>query len=182
MNNEALETLRDGVLGKRRPNHWEKRMGAMLRGAQVHNYDANSVGYKREVLEAPYCQAIIVGVHMENVVDEIQELTKCLDGSTAVLRNLVNEVTSMTNLIEPALLDSIKRARANRMALVQELRASLEQMREVRSFFLDSNYEKEMDRLERFTRLCREMLELKAAGIFDAVCDSAIRLAIKEEQ
>ena len=68
------------------------------------------------------------------------------------------------------------------MNLISEIRACLENLKEIRSFFLESNYEKEMERLERFVKICKEIQQLKQSGIFDDICDSAIRMAIREEK
>ena len=70
--------------------------------------------------------------------------------------------------------------RATRMATVNEINASLAAMREIRKFFLESDYETEMTRLERFVRVCRDLQDLKASGVLDAIADTSIKLAVQE--
>lgn len=72
--------------------------------------------------------------------------------------------------------------RTARMTVVQELELSLKSLREVRRFFLDNDYRTEIDRLKEFAALCERLKALKESGFFDAMCDSAIRLALKETE
>jgi len=54
------------------------------------------------------------------------------------------------------------------------------ELRDIRKFFLESDYKTEVERLERFVSLCREIKALKESGLFDAVCDTAIRMSVQE--
>ena len=125
--------------------------------------------------------ALTVGVRME----EIGNLIKCanmeVSESKEVLEKLANDVKALSSVIEPALLDHIKGIRSARMAAVTEINQSLQALRDIRKFFLESDYQTEMERLERFVKICREINELKQTGILDVICDASIRLAIKEE-
>lgn len=101
--------------------------------------------------------------------------------SKKILQDLANEIRALSDVVNPSLMEQIKNIRQARMTVVSEIRESLSALREIRAFFLESNYETEMQRLERFVRLCREIQALKSEGVFDAVCDTAIRMALKEE-
>lgn len=122
---------------------------------------------------------------IENTPEEnrVKELLKQsndeLERSKKILQDLANEVTAMTDIVQPALEKQIGALRSARMSTVNEIRESLSSLREIRKFFIEDDYEVEMNRLERFVKLCRELQELKAAGVFDAVCDAALRLAVK---
>jgi hypothetical protein len=98
------------------------------------------------------------------------------------LQQLSNQVRAISDVIEPELAKQITTIRNQRIALVSELRQSLDMLKDVRKFFLESDYDKEMERMERFVRVCQQIKELKDDGTFDAVCDSAIRLAVREER
>ena len=115
-----------------------------------------------------------------NPVDKMLETTnKEMETAKRVLQELANEVTALADIVQPALEKQIASLRSARMATVNEIQ-SLTAMRDIRKFFLEADYAVEMERLERFVRLCRDLQELKASGVFDAVCDTALRLAIKE--
>lgn len=117
---------------------------------------------------------------MEDVNNLIHAVNDEAAESKTILQNLKNDVSELSDIIQPQLYKMAHDLRASRMAVVTEIRDSLAAMREVRKFFLESDYVTEIDRLERFVRLCREFQALKAAGVLDAVLESAIRLAIKE--
>lgn len=107
-------------------------------------------------------------------------LNKELTESKAILQNLANEIRAVQDIVGPALMAHAQQLRSARMTVVSELQTSLVALREVRKFFLESDYADEMDRLERFVRVCKEVQVLKQSGVFDAVVDSAIRLAVQE--
>lgn len=171
------------------PGIFDRMCGGVIRAASVPIGSAPRSRGKREPEEVLFDQrifnkfnldALIAGRLMEETEKLLQGVNAEVRESSETLKELKNEVSALTDVIHPALLEQIKEIRSARMALVQEIRESLQSLREIRKFFLESDYATEMERLERFVRLCRELQELKHAGVFDAVCDSAIRMAIKE--
>jgi hypothetical protein len=101
--------------------------------------------------------------------------------SKDTLEKLVNDMGAVFEILAPKLIDQVKRMREHRMAVVREVQESLSALRDIRKFFLDADYEREMERLERFIRACREIEALKASGTLDAVCDTLIKLMLKGE-
>ncbi|KKL81324.1 hypothetical protein LCGC14_1995850 [marine sediment metagenome] len=75
----------------------------------------------------------------------------------------------------------VQKIRESRMAVTLELKQTLSAMRDVRTFFLESDYEKEMERLERFVTLGERMKTLIQDGTIDAMCDVVLKLAIGKE-
>jgi hypothetical protein len=120
------------------------------------------------------------GSFMEETVELLNAVNAEVAESKARLEALANEVRALSDVVNPALAEQANALRTARMSVISEVNQSLTAMRDVRKFFFESSYEEEIARLERFVRVCREIQELKKAGIFDAVCDAAIRLAIKE--
>lgn len=125
-------------------------------------------------------KAVIAGNVMEQLATLIHETRDELEASKVSIQSLANEVRAVYDVIGPELLKQAKELRAARMNVVAETRDSLAAMKDVRKFFLESDYELEMARLERFVALCREIQALKASGVFDAVCEATIRMALKE--
>lgn len=128
-----------------------------------------------------YLDALTIGHLMEETVHLIQAINAEVEESKRVLTGLSNDVRAVFEIVGPQLLQQAKELRAARMTVVAEIRDSLAALRDVRRFFLESEYSVEMDRLERFVRLCKELRVLKESGILDAVADTAIRLAVREE-
>lgn len=123
---------------------------------------------------------LTIGAIMEDTADLTKAALAEAKESKHVLEEIRNQVSALADIIHPALINHISEIRTARMAVVSELSQSLTMLRDVRKFFLESNYEQEMERLERFIAACKEIQRLKAEGVFDAVCDSAIRMAVKE--
>jgi hypothetical protein len=125
--------------------------------------------------------ALRVGSDMEKINEELKEVNEQVAESKKILKEMSNEVSAMAAVIQPKIENHIKEIRAMRMTLLQELSQSLNALREVRKFFLESDYQIERDRLRDFIAMCKELQILKDTGVLDAVCDSAVRLALKEE-
>jgi len=114
-------------------------------------------------------------VMLKKVNDEVKE-------SKVILQNLVNEVKAVNDLLQPELLKTVLSIRTSRETVTRELSKALTTMRDVRKFFLESDYKEEMERLERFVALGERMKALINDGTMDAVCDMAIKLAVGEEE
>ena len=94
---------------------------------------------------------------------------------------MCHEILALDDIINPALVEHIRKIRENRMASISEITVCLNGLREIRKFFFESDYQEELSRLKEFVGLCKELAKLKESGILDAVSDISIRLAIKEE-
>lgn len=117
----------------------------------------------------------------------MEEATAMMNASKEQLREARKELEQTANQIKvlketifPELVAYAQEIRTMRMTAVSEMSQILNEMRQVHKFFIDSSYEREMKELERFVGLCKEIQALKRDGVFDAICDSAIRLAVKE--
>lgn len=123
---------------------------------------------------------LMIGGFMEDTVMLLREVTKQAEESRKVLEDLSNQVAVIYDVLKPILLKQLSDLRNQRIGMVSEYRDILNAGKDLRNFFLESDYKEEIERLERFVSLCREIKSLKADGTFDAICDSAIRLAIGE--
>lgn len=124
--------------------------------------------------------AAIVGLKMAEADQLLKAVRDEVEESKKTLQSLSNEVSAVYDSVAPALLQQAQALRSARMTIVGELHDSLTVLRDVRRFFLESDYATEMERLERFIRVCKEIQALQQAGVFEAVCESALRLAVKE--
>ena len=122
-----------------------------------------------------------LGKKMEDTVSLIHAILEEAKESKETMEELYNKATSILDEINPALLKQAKELRSTRMTMVSEISQSLTALKDIRKFFLESDYQHEMERLERFVKICHELKELKQEGVLDAISDIAIRLAIKEE-
>lgn len=119
-----------------------------------------------------------MGVMMTNAAEEMRAITEAVEDAKGVLNTLADEARDLTDKIEPELLNSIKRVREARMTLTNEVRDALVLMREVRKFFLESDYATEVARVHEFVGVCKELAALRDNGVLDAVSDTILKLAV----
>ena len=71
----------------------------------------------------------------------------------------------------------LEEIRQTRFAMVGEVSQMTGALKELRQFFLGSDYATEITRLKEFVGLCERLQELKASGFLDAVADTLLKLA-----
>ena len=116
---------------------------------------------------------------MESTVEHLNLLKEEMVESRKSLEATFNEIQALNSKLLPMIKDEILALRNARMAIVQETQASLVALRDVRKFFLESDYDKEVKRLTEFTALCNELRKIKDNGTLDALCDSMLKLTTK---
>ena len=94
---------------------------------------------------------------MEDAAALLKTVTSEVAESKAVLQKLGEEVMDLSEIIGPALIQQIKDLRTSRMAVVSEVHQMLGALRDIRRFFLESEYAVEMGRLERLVSVCRDL-------------------------
>lgn len=117
---------------------------------------------------------------MEQTTEMMKVATEEMKTARKELEATANQVKAIRDVVFPELTSYAREIQSMRMTAVSEMTHILNEMRQVHKFFIDASYEREMKELERFVSLCKEIKQLKADGVFDAVCDSAIRLAVRE--
>jgi hypothetical protein len=118
---------------------------------------------------------------MEYTADQLADVKTELQEAKTVLQQLSNDVRALAGIVNPLLEEHVAALRRARMATVGEVHQTLTALKDIRKFFLDQQYTLEIDRLQQFVQLCQALADLKQSGVLDAICDSAIRLAIREE-
>lgn len=70
--------------------------------------------------------------------------------------------------------------RQTRFAVVSETADMTKGLRDVRQFFLGSDYSEQITRLREFVDLCERLHKLKQSGFLDTVADTMLRLAERQ--
>lgn len=118
------------------------------------------------------------------VCDEIARLPK--ETRPAVLaaqdaRQIVTELTlGIGGDMERFRTDSNKfvtELRQCKFAVVTETKEMLGPLKEIRQFFLGSDYTTQMKQLREFVELCERLKALKDSGFLDTVADTMLKLA-----
>lgn len=100
---------------------------------------------------------------------------KALREATKTAKECMEEMRSSSKIF----LDEI---RQTKYATLAETSALVAPLKEVRQFFLGSDYEKQMVRLNDFVNLCERLQKLKDSGFLDSVADTMLRLAERESE
>ena len=74
--------------------------------------------------------------------------------------------------------ERLKEFRMTRIAVDTEMRLLLASLKEVRMFFLDDDYQKEIARLKEFADVCERLQQLKSSGFLDTVAETILKLAV----
>jgi hypothetical protein len=75
----------------------------------------------------------------------------------------------------------VEAIRAKRMFMVTETAQIGNALREIRQFFMGSDYKEEQARLKEFVELCERLQALKQSGFLDSIADTMLTLAIKND-
>ncbi len=165
-----------------RMNQFDRLAGAVMIASQEtpsrHGY--RQPGYRLSVLNTPESQATFTGLHMAEVNALIHSMNEELSESKEILEGLSNKARALLKEVVPVLGEMVTALRSSRMAAVSEIAQTVSALRDVRKFFVEEGHEDEMARLERFVALCKELKTLKDEGVLDAVCDTSLRLAVKD--
>lgn len=177
---EAIENLTDDVRrGSATHAGIQSGMKAMLRNAQAK---AGVPGrFSAAVLAEPGAVSLIVGNKLDQTVALTSAVTNELRQARLEMKAIQAETTEIAEVILPAMMEYVSKLRSARMAVTSEMAQSLAALKDVRKFFLEEDHAAEVARLERFVSLCQAMIDLKKNGVLDAVCDSALRLAVNEK-
>jgi len=141
---------------------------------------------------------LVVGVKDKHKMKLIQALDS-LGGVTKeeglmVLRDCATEYTNATVELKKANLafreemrklqeiskQAITETRSRRHALVKETADSLDALREMRMFFIESDYQIERDRLADFVEVCERLKALHDSGFIDVVSETMLKLAVDD--
>jgi hypothetical protein len=68
--------------------------------------------------------------------------------------------------------------RGKRMTMVTEAAQMTNALKEIRQFFLGSDYKEEIARLSEFVDLCERLQRLKESGFMDSIADTMLTLSV----
>lgn len=122
-----------------------------------------------------------VGEEMEIASNMLTEAQAVLSETITETRQKYTQLMEAANEVNDGLLAHVQALRSSRMACTSEIQQSLGALRDIRKFFIESDYAVEMERLERFVKTCEALRDLKADGTLDVVTDIALKLALSRD-
>jgi len=177
MSMEGLLKYRDSRI---RNSFFIKAGKEIINNAAVKMPYREGFGYSTDKINEG--NVIYTGGIMVSVNEELKMANEQVEESKQVLQGLYNDVRALNELVSPLIRSQILELRNARMSVVSEVQTMLVMMKDIRKFFLESDYKEEVERLGKFVALCKELEELKSSGIMDAVSDVMIKLSLKESE
>ena len=116
--------------------------------------------------------------HMEeHYPKDTSDIARAMLDARLVLNEQMKTIGAAMDEFERVTKDAVLKVRSNRMASVTEASTVVNALKDVRQFFLGSDYEKETKRLAEFVDLCERLKKLKDSGFLDTVADTMLRLS-----
>jgi len=183
----AKEKELDRLPRKARP--FRKKLNYLLREAAIfpNGYNVGkgkqeAQGYSKSVMLSVAGYVTIMGNIMEELNKLLEIANEECEGAKKNLQKLHNDVIAMHKVIAPELLKLIREVRSSRMEVTTELHKALTQLRDVRKFFLEAEYKEEMERLQAFVALAKELKGMIEDGTLDSLATVMLKLAINQEK
>lgn len=136
-------------------------------------------GHVEELLNRDDVEVIAV----EKREKDTQKLVDNLQSLEARARDIHGSLDYLlANMEEPFVKSSeligkhLALLREKRFAIDTESRLMMNQLKEVRQFFLDEKHDREVDRLREFVDLCERLKVLKESGFLDTIADTILKL------
>ena len=156
-------------------SHWSKSVSATIQEAKV----GNEAKYKKSIIDNN--QIFNAGEKIEIMKQELLETATEAEEALEKVRGIYNNIVATYDQVQPHIKEMVTSIRSAKQGVVFELSSALTLMKDVRKFFIDSDYKEEMERLEAFVKLGERFRELIKDGTFEAVCDASLKLAVGKE-
>lgn len=117
------------------------------------------------------------------IMQEIQKLPKEATGivkqakeSREIIDQLLHGIGGEMERFKAEAGEHIQNIRSTRYTIVSETNTMMNALKDVRQFFMGTDYKEQIDRLRGFVELCERLQKLKESGFLDAVADTMIKL------
>jgi len=124
-----------------------------------------------------------VGQMQQLIMQEIQKLpkeatplVKQARESREIIDQLLHGIGGEMEQFEADVGKHIQTIRSTRFTVVSETNTMMNALKDVRQFFMGTDYKEQIDRLRGFVELCERLQKLKESGFLDAVADTMIKL------
>jgi hypothetical protein len=139
----------------------------------------NEEGYRETLYDLNSASTVAVDEHEKAIKKQVktyEDLTEKARELTATVEYLVTEMEGPWEGFQDSIKSALATVREQRIALGSETRLLMGSLREVRQFFLEETYEKEIRRLSEFVDLCERLKSLKDSGFLDVIADTILTL------
>jgi hypothetical protein len=136
-------------------------------------------GFRESLYDIDSCTGPAIDLHEDEVKKGIKRHDELLEKArevTAALDYLVTESRGPWTEHMEFIKSAIATTREQRIALGSETRLLMSSLKEVRQFFLEKDYQEQINRLHDFIDLCERLKALKEDGFLDSIADTILKL------
>ena len=147
--------------------------------AQEYKPNPNAIKVKRvngeDLIDLHQVQQIIMD-QIAKLPKDASPVVKQAKESREIIDQLLHGIGGDMQRFQAEAKEHVKNIRTTRYTVVTETSTMMNALKDVRQFFLGSDYKEEIGRLTEFVSLCERLQKLKTSGFLDAVADTIIKL------
>jgi hypothetical protein len=151
-------------------------MSGKLMGAANHPADPIRIIAGQEMVNEDWMNNALIG-EINDLPSKMNPQIKAAREAREIVRELLKGIGHEMTQFEENCRDHLNVIRGKRIAMVSEATSITAALKEVRQFFIGSDYKTEMERLGEFVSLCERLQKLKDSGFLDQVADTMLNLA-----
>jgi hypothetical protein len=121
--------------------------------------------------------AVLICAEIAKLPKETRPNVKAAEDAREIIRELTIGIGGEMEKFRADSKRYLEDIRNTRFAVVTETSQMTGALKEIRQFFIGSDYKEEIARLKEFVELCEKLNALKDSGFLDNVADTMIRLA-----
>jgi hypothetical protein len=129
----------------------------------------------QEMLEIEQVQHLIM-LEIQKLPKEATPIVKQAKESREIIDQLLHGIGGEMERFKAEAGEHIQNIRSTRYTIVSETNTMMNALKDVRQFFMGTDYKEQIDRLRGFVELCERLQKLKESGFLDAVADTMIKL------
>lgn len=133
----------------------------------------------QQMIDLDSARALIC-MEIANLPRETRPAVKAAEDARQVIAELTEGIGGQMEKFRSDVKLYLEDIRQTRFAVVTETSHMTTHLKEVRQFFLGSDYKEQVGRLREFVELCERLQKLKESGFLDCVADTMLRLAERE--
>ena len=151
-------------------------MSGQLKGTAGSPSDPVRIVAGEEMVDQEFFNNAIIA-EVNELPNRMNPQIKAAREAREIVRELLKGIGHEMTQFEENCRDHLNAIRGKRIAMVSEATSITAALKEVRQFFIGSDYKLEMERLGEFVSLCERLQKLKDSGFLDQVADTMLNLA-----
>lgn len=188
---KVTEAFAENRKPKRKRKHMSNKSGVATSGGYIPEAGNHFPNQDRQLNNG--LKIVMVGGKEMIDVDSAHEFViRCVNEMPKETRPMVQSAQDARTIVGElihGLMRDVEQFKANCSAYIQDIRNTrfsvvtetammTKELKDVRQFFLASDYAEQRDRLKEFVDLCERLQKLKQSGFLDSIADTMLRLSV----